>query len=231
MDAHASNDAAPDKGKKPFAPSLKGPAWGFGISAGLLVIGLASAGVSLPLYRGMFMFWGIACFVAICFFLVLVYRMITSKVWRVVFLVVALPVGLFLQPMLTVGSGIMVGSIHASRAQQDAKPLVAFIESEKARTGALPTDILPALEKITDPSRMRYVWYTAGEKDYELSVWATSFYYFDPHPVITIYTSQQGTWSGPRPRAPLSQSDRRTELRYDYEATTGRWKGEKIPAR
>ncbi|MEW6349612.1 MAG: hypothetical protein AB1646_11165 [Thermodesulfobacteriota bacterium] len=231
MDAHTSHRAEPDTRQKRAAPSLKGPAWGFGISVGLLVIGIGAGAVSVSVYRGMFLFWGIGCFVAICFFLVLVYRMITSKVWRVVFLVVAIPVGLLLQPLLTVGTGIMLGRVHASRAQQDAAPLVAFIESEKAKTGELPNDILPALQKIADRSRISWVWYSAGEKDYDLSVWVTSFYYFDPHPIITIYASTQGTWSGPRPTASLAQTEGRTVLRYKYEVTTGRWMGEKIPSK
>ncbi len=232
MDAHTSNHLAPDKGEKRIPPSLKGPAWGFGITSGLLGIWLAVAAVSLPLYRGgMFLFWGMLCFVSICFFVILVYRLITSKVLRVIYLVFAIPISVLLQPLLTVGAGIMVGGIHASRAQQDAAPLVAFVEREKAGTGIPPKDILPALEKVKDRSLMRCVWYAAGEKDYELSVWVTSFYYFDPHLVITVYSSQQGSWSGPKPRAPGPYPDGRTVLRYQYERPAGPWKGEKVPVK
>ncbi|MEW6349611.1 MAG: hypothetical protein AB1646_11160 [Thermodesulfobacteriota bacterium] len=234
MEAHTSSHEASDTRKKRVAPSLKGPTWGFGITAGLLVIAFGAAAASLSVYRGIFMYWGIwgiLCFVAICFYLARVYRMISSKAWRGVFLIVAIAVGLLLAPMITVESGIMVASIHASRAQKDAVPVLAFIESERAKTGALPNHILPALDKITDPSRMMYVWYTRSwhthsKKDYELSVWVASFYCFEPHPVITVYSSKQGTWSGPRLAPALWNPGDTTTVRYEYEATTGRWKVE-----
>lgn len=207
--------------------SVRRWAWAFGIAAFILVIWVLGAARSLSLFQGSFMFLGMYLFVVLVLALQLVFSLIPTRWIRILFAVFFVPLAFIVQPMLVLGIGILAGEPHALQAQRDAEPVLTFIQDEIKQTGSVPTGILPGLQKVKDGSHMKYVWYAAGNKDFNLSVRAATFYYFDPHSIITTYSSRYHTWSEVSPTAPRQYPEGWKVVRYYYDPLGNKFLQEK----
>lgn len=224
----------PDEPQRPIVKDKEQPvnrgtrkyALGLAVSFTILVLWTTAAAFYLPLYTGgAFFILGLFCLVPVLFFIMLVQSLIVRKWLRALVLVVVAPVAFLMQPILVLTAGVLAGRPHAWKAQEDAAPVLAYISREIAKTGSAPADIAEGLNQVRDRSRMRWVWYAAKDKDYDVTLFVASFYYFDPHSVMTAYSSQRGSWTGGRPLSHRSYPDGRETIRYDYDERESRWIG------
>lgn len=193
IDSKTNQENLSPKEPTPKADTLKRDMMAFTIAAILLLAGLATAAVNKSFYEGgSFMLLGLFYFVPGYFLLKIVFGLIKTKWLRGIFAIIMVPAFFIGQPLFSVVSGSFIGRMYAQESIKGLEPVITNIQEKTRSNKRAPEDITDALKLMDGKPNVRGLYYGVKDDKFRLVVWVSSFYYFDPHMIITEYDSQRG---------------------------------------